>query len=606
VCDPHFLSFPVILFSGVREGNKVTDRNSVPPEFQPGVTRSPELDSVMQALVKLRTTNAQGFASFLIKNEGQLFPVLSRYGYRGSWEKPADMLRDFDKAERVWEDFGAEASDGFEPSKPPAKPDAWQRVWQAAASDPLAAAWILASVLVSEELGNRFGFAVDPVRLLAGSELFSTTVSMIGMAAKGSATPRVPPAGLGPQRSVLGSVKSVLSARAGMRELLSKYSAQLPDTDIVSLVTYDELGNIFLEQRLAGGWNEKIFEGQIARVRPENLPKAPFGTSAHGNDMEPVARGALGTATDQYFNENKHPSASGPDIEPRRGPTRFNLLPPDINRREPAVRNRRRSGGSKTPSEEKRQDSREDYPLPPPVSGRKSKQGPSLKKGGYDFPLPPTVHTSAPSPTIAGQGTHVPVFRPPVFTPAPFIPPSVYIPPPPPPFVPPVYVPPPPTRTAPPVYVPPSPPGPLPTNFPPPPTLPLSVAPPPTSPVNVAPPPSASPMNVGSPSAPYLMINMPPPPSAPPQWLPWAGASVSPAGPPSFWETGQMPFVPTFIPPPPPPAPFTVNMPALPTPPLNVTPPMPPVIVIPAPPPPPAPSSVPSVIVIPAPPPMMH
>jgi len=309
-------------------------------QFQPGYTRSSELNAIMESLESMRTRGRlDQFSDYLNRNEVLLYPVLERYGYRGSWVRSEDTIKDFDQAYRKWMEYGEDR--GYTATLPPkpSKPDPWQRVWQVAGSDPLAALWISATVMVSETLGRMFGFTADPERMAASAQAFSTVAGMVGSAQKGSANPQITPragAAFGPGRTTqtpgpfpmaVGEVKSYKQTAAGQTKLLGEYSVGLEDHAVVGLVTYDEFGSIYLRQYLAGGMQQLVWEGEIGRIPPEHLPKLPFSTSLHGNAMEPLARGVAGKATGQVFDETKNPSASGPDITPR-GLTKINLLKP--------------------------------------------------------------------------------------------------------------------------------------------------------------------------------------------------------------------------------------------------------------------------------------
>src|SRR5262245_50904221 len=135
--------------SGMKE-----ERATGTSEFQPGSMRSAELDSIMRALESMRARGrAQEFSDFLSQNEILLYPILKRYGYRGSWIKSEDMIKDFEQAYRKWVEFPEERGYAVDsPLKPAKPPDPWQNVWQVAGSDPLAALWISATVMVSETL----------------------------------------------------------------------------------------------------------------------------------------------------------------------------------------------------------------------------------------------------------------------------------------------------------------------------------------------------------------------------------------------------------------------------------------------------------------------
>lgn len=311
-----------------------------PAEFQPNVTRSRELDLIMRSLEAMRSRGRlEEFSDYLYRNEILLYPILKRYGYRGSWVKPEDMIKDFDQAHRKWVEYGEQTGPAWDLPPGPSKPDPWQRVWQVAGSDPLAALWISATVIVSETLGRMFGFTADPEKMAAGAQAFSIVAGAVGGAQTGSATPQIRPragAAFGPPRTTttlgpfpiaLGEVKSYKQTEAGQRKLLGEYSVGLQDHAIVGLVTYDEFGSIYLREYFAGGGQELVWEGEIGRIPRERLPNLPFSTSAHGNAMEPLARGVTGGSTGQYFDESKSPSASGPDIMPR-GRIKINLLNP--------------------------------------------------------------------------------------------------------------------------------------------------------------------------------------------------------------------------------------------------------------------------------------
>jgi len=124
-----------------------------------------------------------------------------------------------------------------------------------------------------------------------------------------------------------GEIKSYKQTEAGQRKLLGEYSVGLHDHAIVRQVSYDAFGSIYLHEFFAGGMQELVWEGEIGRIPSERLPKLPSSTSAHGNAMELLAWGVTAGSTGQYFDESKHPSASGPDIMPR-GRIKINLLNP--------------------------------------------------------------------------------------------------------------------------------------------------------------------------------------------------------------------------------------------------------------------------------------
>jgi hypothetical protein len=167
-------------------------------EFQPGVVRSKEINRVMRALENLRVRGSRArFHEFMGQNEILVYEVLNRFGYRGSWVNADDTVRDFDKAYRNWQDAGAETGQAVRLPLPPQEEDpaaATLRMWQAAASDPIAAAWIIASVVVSDTIGRALGFTVDPDRAGAIGSGVSLAVQAAGAGKKGGANPAVGPA----------------------------------------------------------------------------------------------------------------------------------------------------------------------------------------------------------------------------------------------------------------------------------------------------------------------------------------------------------------------------------------------------------------------------
>lgn len=307
-------------------------------EFQPSTCRSRELNSIMRSLETMRRRGrTEEFTDFFYQNEILLYPVLKRYGYRGSCVKPEGMVKHFDQAYGKWIDYGEQRGRTFDLPPESAKPDPWERVWQVAGSDPLAALWISATLLVSETLGRSFGFTADPEKMASSAQAFSTVIGILGAAKKGSANPQITlraGAAAGPARTTTtpgpfpmerGEIKSYKQTEAGQRKLLGEYSVGLHDHAIVRQVSYDAFGSIYLHEFFAGGMQELVWEGEIGRIPRERLPKLPSSTSAHGNAMELLARGVTAGSTGQYFDESKHPSASGPDIMPR-GRIKINFL----------------------------------------------------------------------------------------------------------------------------------------------------------------------------------------------------------------------------------------------------------------------------------------
>ncbi|MDR3676856.1 MAG: DUF4157 domain-containing protein [Acidobacteriota bacterium] len=71
----------------------------------PAATKAkPQLtvDDAMGFLVTFRYSSPEQFLDFLVKDEGQLYPFLKRFGFKGSWVKSEDYLKDFDAAAAKW------------------------------------------------------------------------------------------------------------------------------------------------------------------------------------------------------------------------------------------------------------------------------------------------------------------------------------------------------------------------------------------------------------------------------------------------------------------------------------------------------------------------
>jgi Domain of unknown function (DUF4157) len=77
----------------------------VGPQPDPAAQKQkPQLsvDDMMGFLVTFRYSSREQFLDFLVKSEGQLYPILKRYGFKGSWVKNEDYLKDFDAAVAKW------------------------------------------------------------------------------------------------------------------------------------------------------------------------------------------------------------------------------------------------------------------------------------------------------------------------------------------------------------------------------------------------------------------------------------------------------------------------------------------------------------------------
>jgi len=61
-----------------------------------------QVNQLMSALLRERTRNPEGFVAFLARNETQLYPALSQFGYRGCFTSDAQYLQDFDAAAARW------------------------------------------------------------------------------------------------------------------------------------------------------------------------------------------------------------------------------------------------------------------------------------------------------------------------------------------------------------------------------------------------------------------------------------------------------------------------------------------------------------------------
>ncbi|TKC89017.1 RHS repeat domain-containing protein, partial [Polyangium fumosum] len=138
--------------------------------------------------------SAEMFARLIGANEVKLHPLLSEYGYQGSKAKPEDTVRDFDRAFASWSKLASEANsrDGFTGPSAPGDAQARQRMWQVAASNPIAAAFIGTGAFISETVGKTFGFEQDPNMAAAGAEVTTQIVHSTGGAGVNRATQKKP------------------------------------------------------------------------------------------------------------------------------------------------------------------------------------------------------------------------------------------------------------------------------------------------------------------------------------------------------------------------------------------------------------------------------
>jgi hypothetical protein len=57
---------------------------------------------LMTFLATFRQSDSQAFVTWIATNEGKVYPMLSPYGFHGSWVKPEAYLADFDRAYDTW------------------------------------------------------------------------------------------------------------------------------------------------------------------------------------------------------------------------------------------------------------------------------------------------------------------------------------------------------------------------------------------------------------------------------------------------------------------------------------------------------------------------
>jgi hypothetical protein len=310
-----------------------------PGIFQPGNWRSPEIDLIMQALWRLKDHGQKAaLIKLLSENEAAIFSVAHRYGYNGCHKNDEDYVTDFGNAYAVWRHYydydraEAAAQQYADGPREAAQPDPWLEPLAVAANDPIAAVFIIGFLLTAEQLANLLGYTVDPKTLAASATLFSSTVTAAGTLPTGplkvedtSSKPHIPNSPLGPVKATLsfkplftawGEVKSRNSLDKKRRDFFNNIPGNLPNHTIVSFLTYDENGYIYLEQYRAGGFQEKVFDGAIGRIPPDRRPKEPYSHSKHGTEMEGIARDLLSRRSGQKLNSGKDGNANGYDIEP--------------------------------------------------------------------------------------------------------------------------------------------------------------------------------------------------------------------------------------------------------------------------------------------------
>ena len=72
------------------------------PDKPSGETKQLTSDDWIWFLESFRRKSPEDFIKFLAKNEGVFYPILTTYGFHGSWSKDQDYLDDFDAAVAKW------------------------------------------------------------------------------------------------------------------------------------------------------------------------------------------------------------------------------------------------------------------------------------------------------------------------------------------------------------------------------------------------------------------------------------------------------------------------------------------------------------------------
>src|SRR6266496_4149401 len=120
------------------------------------------------------------FVRFLANYEGKLFPLLHPFGYKGCQVTEQATLQDYNRAYAEWNKRANLASppDSFDvPDQANDETQARQRMWAAAANDPIAAVVIGLGAIFSATLGRLLGFEQDPVKATAAGQAVSNIMN---------------------------------------------------------------------------------------------------------------------------------------------------------------------------------------------------------------------------------------------------------------------------------------------------------------------------------------------------------------------------------------------------------------------------------------------
>jgi hypothetical protein len=160
-----------------------------------------EADNLIRGLAAARhAVSAEEFHRFVSRNDAALTELLRPFGYQGCRSTAQAAIADFDGSYSVWSARNADKvpssmpSVGLPPMRDSVEEDAAarQRMWHAAVTDPIAAAFVGAGALVSATVGRLFGFEQDPYRAAAGGQMTSILVHTAGGAGANRAVDREP------------------------------------------------------------------------------------------------------------------------------------------------------------------------------------------------------------------------------------------------------------------------------------------------------------------------------------------------------------------------------------------------------------------------------
>lgn len=155
--------------------NRATQSRGLPPA-------SGAASRVFETLAFLRTQlSPEEFYRLLGAADNELFPMLSPHGYRGCKTTARATIADFDAAYSTWKRTQFQTPRyAAEPLRAP--PDtSVLRMWELAATDPLAAVWIAFSALVSDTVAKDLGYELDPERVTSRAALFSNVLTILAM-----------------------------------------------------------------------------------------------------------------------------------------------------------------------------------------------------------------------------------------------------------------------------------------------------------------------------------------------------------------------------------------------------------------------------------------